>query len=569
MSSASSSLGLLVVALLPLAGCLRPVAAPLLRPAAARAAVRSAGPAQMRQLSVAIAGGGVGGLTTALGLLKAGYDVTLYEKTGKFARFGGPIQFASNALSTLKAVDERLFERVMEKFTFTGTRRCGLKDGLRADGKFSMTPVADPRYLVDETVPADWYLEFPLKQCADFFKLPYTGVINRPDLQEILLDECRALKPDFLINGAAVKSYSQSEGGPVSVTLESGEVVSADILVGSDGIWSAVRAQMYKEGPIKAKSADGLTQQGCPYSGYTVYAGEFVPERLSDFSDYFDCGYKVYIGPKKYFVTSDVGDGRVQWYSFLAQPPGVRKAGDSWETDDGTTGTKKSEGESVIDFLKNLHDGWTDEIHYVLDSTPASAVEQRDLYDRWPEFFRSWADGSVVLVGDAVHPMMPNLGQGGCQAIEDAYMLTEKLKEVAPNGQAPEDVSELHEALQSFYQARVYRCAGVSLLSRLASDLIINFFDTPWSPHDQKGQSPLSYLTFAWKPLLQYLIFPLQFLFLYSYHPTGGMGDLPKQLEATWRARHKVSSTAAFEKAAAEGQQVGAPSFFASTASES
>ena len=48
-------------------------------------------------------GGGVGGLTTALGMLKAGFDVTLYEKTGKFARFGGPIQFASNALSTLKA----------------------------------------------------------------------------------------------------------------------------------------------------------------------------------------------------------------------------------------------------------------------------------------------------------------------------------------------------------------------------------------------------------------------------------------------------------------------------------
>ena len=51
----------------------------------------------------------------------------------------------------------------------------------------------------------------------------------------------------------------------------------------------------------------------------------------SDFADYFECGYKVYIGPKKYFVTSDVGDGRVQWYSFLAQPPGTNRAGDSWE----------------------------------------------------------------------------------------------------------------------------------------------------------------------------------------------------------------------------------------------
>ena len=65
------------------------------------------------------------------------------------------------------------------------------------------------------------------------------------------------------------------------------------MLVGADGIWSTVRAQMYKEGGVKAKSADGLTQQGCPYSGYTVFAGEFVPESLDDFGDYFDCGYKV------------------------------------------------------------------------------------------------------------------------------------------------------------------------------------------------------------------------------------------------------------------------------------
>ena len=74
-----------------------------------------------RPLKVAIAGGGVGGLTTALCMLKKGFDVTVYEKTAAFARFGGPIQFASNALSVIKEIDEGLFERVMDKFTFTGT----------------------------------------------------------------------------------------------------------------------------------------------------------------------------------------------------------------------------------------------------------------------------------------------------------------------------------------------------------------------------------------------------------------------------------------------------------------
>lgn len=115
-----------------------------------------------RPLKVAIAGGGVGGLTAALAMLKRGMDVTVYEKTAAFARFGGPIQFASNALSTIKEIDETLFERIMEKFTFTGTRVCGIKDGLRADGSFRMTDDSLD-YLVNPDAPADWFVKFPLK----------------------------------------------------------------------------------------------------------------------------------------------------------------------------------------------------------------------------------------------------------------------------------------------------------------------------------------------------------------------------------------------------------------------
>ena len=202
-------------------------------------------PEKARPLSVAIAGGGVGGLTTALTLLKAGHDVTIYEKTQAFARFGGPIQFASNALSTLKAIDEKLFARVMDAFTFTGTRRCGIKDGLRSNGEFRMSKVADPKFLIDKDTPSDWFVSFPLKECADFFQLPYTGVVNRPDLQEILLDECRALKDDFIQNGVAVQSYDDSAEEGVKVQLTDGTEKTHDLLVGADGIWSQIRAQMY------------------------------------------------------------------------------------------------------------------------------------------------------------------------------------------------------------------------------------------------------------------------------------------------------------------------------------
>jgi zeaxanthin epoxidase len=123
-----------------------------------------------RPLKVAIAGGGVGGLTAAFYMLKKGFDVTVYEKTSAFARFGGPIQFASNALSVLKEIDDHLFERVMEKFTFTGVRTCGIKDGLRADGSFRMTNDSLD-YVWNPDAPADWFVKFPLKECADLFGL--------------------------------------------------------------------------------------------------------------------------------------------------------------------------------------------------------------------------------------------------------------------------------------------------------------------------------------------------------------------------------------------------------------
>jgi len=510
-------------------------------------------PDRGKPLKVIIAGGGVGGLTTAMAMLKKGMDVKVYEKTGKFARFGGPIQFASNATSTLKAIDERLFDRIMAKFCFTATRRCGIKDGLRSDGSFRMTDIFDPLYFGDAKSPADWFVSFPLKECADLWNLPYTGVINRPDLQDILLDECANLREDFIENGRGVTGYENHANG-VTVKLSDGTTEEADILVGSDGIWSAVRAQMYKEGGVKQKSKNGLSCQGCPYSGYTVFAGETV----LPLGDYYECGYKVYIGPGKYFVTSDVGEGRIQWYAFLALPPGSRKAGDSWTGDGGSA----EEGRDVISYLKSLHEGWSSEVHYVLDNTPAKSVEQRDLYDRWPEFFRSWSDGNVVLIGDAVHPMMPNLGQGGGQAIEDAYELTRILDAARSYSQdyTPEVTAE---ALQRFYSSRMPRVAGISLLSRLASDLIINAFDTPWSPHDQKGIDWKSYLTLAWKPLLQFFIFPAQFLFLYSYHPSGGMGDLPKRLEAEWQKRHKESAEDAFRRKEAGEVTSGGPSFFA------
>jgi zeaxanthin epoxidase len=121
---------------------------------------------------------------------------------------------------------------------------------------------------------------------------------------------------------------------------------------------------------------------------------------------------------------------------------------------------------------------------------------------------------------------------------------------------------KLEDALQEFYRKRILRVSTVQFMSRLASDLIINAFDTPWSPHDNLGTSWKSYLTLFWKPFLQFIIFPLQFAYLYSYHPTGSMAETAAALEEEWRLRHFESSEEAFALADEGFKRTVIPSFF-------
>ena len=154
------------------------------------------------------------------------------------------------------------------------------------------------------------------------------------------------------------------------------------MVVGADGIWSAIRAQMWGEKNARPGSAT--------YSGYTLFAAESIMPPDSVFfksEGYYDTGYKVYIGPGKYFVTSDVGSGRIQWYAFIALPP------DSKARDNNG------------DYLRELFDGWSPEIHACLDNTPENIIEPRDLDDRRPSVVRSWSKGHVTMLGDAVHPV--------------------------------------------------------------------------------------------------------------------------------------------------------------------
>jgi zeaxanthin epoxidase len=431
-------------------------------------------------LRVVIAGAGVGGLALSQVLSKnPKVNVTVFERTDKFKRFGGPIQLASNALQIIRTMDQDVYEKVMDKFTTTGDKTNGIKDGIRTE----------------------WYAKFDLAGPAESRGLPYTGVIDRPDLQEIYL---QSLPEGVVLNGDGVESYEKTENG-VTVTLSSGKKVDADVLIGADGIWSAVRATM-RNTAIRGE------ESGVTYSGYTVFAGELAYDSF----DNGEVGYKVYIGPNQFFVITDIGKGNYQWYAFLARPPG------SAETEEKPDGKSK--------FLQGVFAGWSEEVHHILRATKEHEIEQRDLYDRPPSVLKPWSDGKVALLGDGVHAMMPNLGQGGCQAIEDAFVLNDELS-------AAKSRSEIAKKLQSYQQRRLVRSAAVQGLSRFASDIIIRGFDTPAKIVKDEKTGAIRFencnysgiVTRMLQPILP-IFFAIQFNFLYSGWKNDGKIDVKAAL---------------------------------------
>jgi len=422
-------------------------------------------------LRVVIAGAGVGGLALANALEKKGHvKTTVLEKTSKFKRFGGPIQLASNAMQVLREMDDEMYDKIEAKATFTGNLTNGIKDGIR-----------------DE-----WYAMFDLKNPAKDREMPYTCVVERPDLQEILLGQ---LSDGVVRNAAGVKAYAQHEGG-VEIELEDGEKIEADVLIGADGIWSSVRSTMHMN-PTKGEGS------GATYSGYTVYAGEL------DYAapDNGEVGYKVYIGPNQYFVITDIGKGRYQWYAFLAKPVGTAEYEEkpTEPTPDGCAAGNPAK-------LRAVFEGWSSDIHHIIRATRDDEIEQRDLYDRPPAVRQPWTSGRVALLGDAIHAMMPNLGQGGCQAIEDAMVIAEEL-----GGLQTKDHKSVAAALESYKDRRLVRSAAVQGLSRFASDIIIRGFDTPAKVVDGEFQN-FNYagvVTRILQPILP-IFFKVQFAFLYS-----------------------------------------------------
>jgi 2-polyprenyl-6-methoxyphenol hydroxylase-like FAD-dependent oxidoreductase len=227
---------------------------------------------------------------------------------------------------------------------------------------------------------------------ASLIELPLTRGemlgVHRADVQEVLASALG----DGLRLGAACTGF-RDDGERLTVSLAGGEQVEGDVLVGADGLRSKTRAW--------------LLQDGEP--AYAGYMGWRAVTQLDDaslrgrMSETWGRGVRFGLIP--------IGSGRLYWFVSESRP--------------------EPEAPVVLgdkDRLARLVSGWHDPIQAAIASTPEEAISGTGIYARAPA--RTWGRGRVTLLGDAAHPMTPDLSQGAAQALEDAVVLAASLRDI-------------------------------------------------------------------------------------------------------------------------------------------
>jgi 2-polyprenyl-6-methoxyphenol hydroxylase-like FAD-dependent oxidoreductase len=245
-----------------------------------------------------------------------------------------------------------------------------------------------------------------------------SGVVHRADLQELLY---RALEPESLHLGRVCERITQDDGA-VTAHFTDGSSASGDLLIGADGLRSVVRAQLVGDGPPV-------------YAGYTAYRGVAM-------LNLGDVRHGEYWGQGARFGIAPMSAGRIYWFATRQAPAGERLS---------------SEEEKAL-LLKTFH-GWGVPAATIISATPTTAVLRNDVFFRPP--LRRWSVGRATLLGDAAHPMTPDMGQGACQALEDAVTLADALSEH----------QSIAAALSAYERCRIPRTAQVVLQSRRIGSL--------------------------------------------------------------------------------------------------
>jgi salicylate hydroxylase len=350
-------------------------------------------------LTIAIIGGGLGGLSAAVGLHQAGFEVEVYEQAPELTQIGGGINMGPNAARVL--------------------RRLGLGPGLDREG---VRPLGthqrrwqDGRTLQKASLNP---------QCEALYGAPHI-TIHRADLLAVIAADFPA---DRVHLGHRLVGLAD-RGAAVEAWFENGARISCDVLVGADGIHSAVRAALFGEEDPR-------------FAGCVAYRGLVPAERIADLG--LELGSQSWVGPGAHLVHYPVSRGRLLNFVGWTEH-------DRWNREDWTD-------RATIAQALAAFEGWHSQIRRIIAAADTCYIWA--LFDRDP--LARWSVGRVTLLGDSCHPMYPFMGQGAAQAIEDGATLAACLV-AAGNGDPGGDPSG---ALKRYEELRLPRVTRLQELSR-------------------------------------------------------------------------------------------------------
>jgi len=343
-------------------------------------------------LRIGICGGGVGGLAAAIAFDKAGHDPVVFEQASQFTRIGSDVNLTPNAVH---AVD-----------------RLGVGDVLRETA-------ARPTFRISRTWDTgEETSRLPMSSAAEEKYGAPQLTIHRADLLKALEDKVPA---ERLHLGKKVKDVV-NEDARTAISFEDGTTEDVDVIVGADGIHSAVRTALFGKDDPK-------------FTGIVSYRATFPCERAGDIPN-LDAFTKWWgPNPETQLVVFPLTRGE-EIFVFATTPQ------EGW-TEEGWT----LPGD--VEELRDMYSDFHPEARALLDA--CSEVTKSALHVREP--MERWSAGRATLLGDAAHPMVPFMAQGACMAIEDAVVLARALHGA--------DLDTVPAALRRYENARMERTASI------------------------------------------------------------------------------------------------------------
>ena len=352
---------------------------------------------------IIIAGAGIGGLTAAACLLQEGYNVRVYEQAPELGEIGAGIQTSAPAVKVL--------------------HHLGLAKKLE---EVSVKPKSFEFRLFDS---GEVLHKLPLaEEHEKQHGAPYYH-IHRSDIHKMLADRVLELDPDAVILNSTAVGFSEDEDG-ITLNLADGREIRGDILIGADGIKSAIRDQIV-----------GVTEPD--YTGQVAWRATVDVEKLP--IDFMDKIVAIWCGPKKHAVVYYLRSGKLLNFVGCVE-------NNNWKEESWTV-------KASWDELKADYAGWNEEIQTIIDNIDKDQCYRWALNNRRPE--SNWRTNRAVIIGDAAHPTLPYMASGAVMAIEDGAVLMRSLD-------TNDDVAE---ALDMFQRNRLDRTAKIVRGSTELGDL--------------------------------------------------------------------------------------------------